>query len=137
MHIRVKGIAVFLICLICVLSLLDAPEYIRCRDIDLCEFLEIYAHLDNLHKSDLMMYLSHIPRSNFFSMLEGIVSNKDLIQDLILLCMLLILSPFKISCDIIKKEGLFSEGIAHARLLIEDILIFQNLEFIKTAVIRS
>ena len=134
---RVKGIVIFLICLICLLSILDAPEYVRCAHIDLCEFLEIHAHLNNILKSDLIMYISHMQRNNFFSMLECIISNKKLIQNLILFCIALILSPFKIICDIKNKKDLFSKNVACTHPSVENRLIAQNLEFIKISVIRS
>jgi len=36
---------IFLTCLICLLSILDAPEYVQCTHIGVCEFLEVHGNL--------------------------------------------------------------------------------------------
>jgi len=36
---------IFLACLFCLLSLLDAPEYVHCTHIGVCEFLEVHGNL--------------------------------------------------------------------------------------------
>ena len=36
---------IFLTCLICFLSILDAPEYVQCTHIGVCEFLEVHGNL--------------------------------------------------------------------------------------------
>ena len=37
---------IFLACLICILSFLDAPEYVHCTHLGVCEFLEVYGNLN-------------------------------------------------------------------------------------------
>lgn len=48
-----KLLAILLIILIASLTVLDAPEYVRCTDVGICEFLEVYAHLGNNIRSDI------------------------------------------------------------------------------------
>jgi len=74
---KLKVLAISLICLILALSILDAPEYVRCTDIGLCEFLELHGHLDNILKSDIIRHISNIAKNNLFSMLESIINSKD------------------------------------------------------------
>jgi len=41
--------------LICILHLIDAPEYVRCNHLGVCEFLEVIANLDTTQKSTDIM----------------------------------------------------------------------------------
>ena len=134
---RIKGIAILLICLILVLSLMDAPEYIHCIHIDLCEFLELHAHLDNVLKSDHIKHISYTPGNNFFLMLEDIITNREFVNITIPSYVPLILMSVKTSCDLKNKENLVLTNIAHASLLIQNRLTAQTLELIKISVIRS
>ena len=43
---------IFLVCVICTLSILDASEYVHCRHIGVCEFLEINGDLSSSEKID-------------------------------------------------------------------------------------
>gem|GEM_PF-3003375 len=54
---------IFLVALICILDLMDAPEYTRCTHIGVCEFLEVYADLTETRKlENLIEAIKHLPR---------------------------------------------------------------------------
>ena len=134
---KLKVLAISLICLILALSILDAPEYVRCTDIGLCEFLELHGHLDNILKSDIIRHISNIAKNNLFSMLESIINSKELIQDLISFSNLAVINFSKISCTLTKNQGLDLVKKPRASPLIENNSIEQNLKIVKISVIRS
>jgi len=83
---RLKVLSIFLVCLILALSILDSPEYVRCGHIFLCEFLELHAHLEGILGSDSIKGSFLIRKDNFFSILENLLYRKELIQEIIIVC---------------------------------------------------
>ena len=79
---RLKALAVFMVFIFLVLSILDAPEYVHCMDMGICEFLELQAHSVYLLKLDVMKDIFHKTESNFFNILENIVDSKEFDQGL-------------------------------------------------------
>ncbi|MEW6379357.1 MAG: hypothetical protein AB1611_07095 [bacterium] len=52
--------------LICILCTMDAPEYIRCTHIGVCEFLEVCADFTETRKlENILESISHFPRRIF------------------------------------------------------------------------
>lgn len=51
---------------VCMLSGLDAPEYIRCKHIGVCEFLEVCGDLTTAHKSKIIMETMSRTQSQYF-----------------------------------------------------------------------
>lgn len=82
---NMKIVAVLLVCLILFLSIFDAPEYVRCVDIGICEFLENFGVIN--HFSNFLKRLFHSIISNFFSLLENIAESKECIQNIITMCL--------------------------------------------------
>lgn len=134
---KLKVIAISVICLILSLSILDAPEYVRCTDIGICEFLEIHGHLDNILTSDIICHISHVISNNFFPMLEGIINSKERIQNLICFSNPAILNFPEISCNLIKSQDPDLAKKIPVPCLKESKSIEQNLKIVKISVIRS
>ena len=51
------GLEVILVTLLCTISGLDAPEYVRCQEVGVCEFLEVCGDLTETHKLKLPMLM--------------------------------------------------------------------------------
>ena len=96
-----KIVAVLLVCLILLLSIFDAPEYVRCVDIGICEFLENSGVTDYFSSFLKRLYL--IITSNFYSLLENIVESKECLQDIIATCLSVFVVSFLISFVLNKK----------------------------------
>lgn len=48
---------IILIALLCAISGLDAPEYVRCHEVGVCEFLEVCGDLTDTHKFKIFMLM--------------------------------------------------------------------------------
>jgi hypothetical protein len=48
---------IVLVNLLCAMSGLDAPEYVRCEDIGVCEFLEIFGEVSDTHRFNILMVM--------------------------------------------------------------------------------
>lgn len=134
---KAKVLVIFLVCLILVLSILDAPEFVRCSDIGICEFLELHGLLGNILKSDIMIHICFVETNNFSSILENLINKKELIQNLIFSSIPAVLKSFKISITLIKRELIVLASTEHKFPLIENNLSSQNLKLIGISVIRS
>ncbi len=132
-----KALKIFLVCLILVLSVLDAPEYIRCAHIGLCEFLELNAHMSNSLKSDSINHHSRVGRDNFFSILENLIDSKELIKNLIIFYIPAILSLLEFSRIPIKREELYLRNIELLSLSIEKGMTSYTLKLLEISVILS
>ena len=133
---RLKVLAVFLVCLILALSILDAPEYVHCVHIDICEFLDLHGHLDNILRSDIIKQITHSVKNNFYFILEDLTDSKKLIKKLIIFYLVAILYVFKISCAYKKKDTPLL-STKHKPPLFEENLVHQVLEFVEISVILS
>ena len=51
---RLKLLSIILVCVFVMLIILDAPAYVRCIDIGICEFLDIQCHMANVLESDII-----------------------------------------------------------------------------------
>jgi len=51
------GLEIILITLLCAISGLDAPEYVRCQEVGVCEFLEVCGDLADTHKFMILMLM--------------------------------------------------------------------------------
>lgn len=119
------------------LSILDAPEYVRCVDIDICEFLDIHGHLDNVLRSDIIKQISHAAKNNFYFILEDLIDSKELIKNLIIFYMLAFLYAFKISLDLKRNQDTVLLKTKHTLPLFENNLTSQTLRLIEISVILS
>jgi hypothetical protein len=134
---KLKGLAIILVCLILAMSILDAPEYVRCTSLGICEFLDLHAHLDNLFKSDMIKQISRVSKINFYSLLEDLINSKELIKNLIIFCIPAILSSFKISLALKKSKNPVLLNTRHLPPLLENNITSQTLKFIEISVILS
>ena len=134
---RLKVLAIFLVCLILALSILDAPEYVRCAHTDICEFLDLHCHLDNVLRSDIIKQISHAVKNNFYFILEDLIDSKELIKNLIIFCLPAILYSFKILLDLKKNQNTVFLKSKHTLPLFANILTSKTPKFIETSVILS
>ena len=74
---RLKTIAILLICIIFTLSILDSPEYIHCIHLDLPGALALHAIVFNILKVDIVSKCYYVTENNFFSILENSLDNKE------------------------------------------------------------
>ena len=133
-----KALKIFLVCLILALSLLDAPEYIRCTHLGLCEFLEFCSHFSNTSKSDLTEHHpSWISIDTFFSILEGLKNSRELIKDPTSYYIPAILTFFKFPYIPINRETLYLKNIELSYPSIENSTSSPILRLIEISVIRS
>lgn len=129
----IKILAIFLIIFLLVLNILDAPEYIHCIHIGICEFLELKAHLE----PDVKWNVLYTAKNNFFLMLENLTNSKELIQYLNIFFLPAILKSFKISCSHVKRQNRFLEKSDHPFPLIENNLTAQILKIVEISIILS
>jgi len=132
-----KALKIFLICLILTLSILDAPEYIHCVHLGLCEFLELNAHFPNITRSDIKEHHPRTVKNNFFSFLENLVNNNELIKKLILFYLPFIITFLKLSCILMKKKTLYLRNIGLPSFLVENKISSHSLKILEISVIRS
>lgn len=129
---------IFLICLIIILSILDAPEYIQCIHIGQCEFFELNAHLSNDLKSNIMEnHYSYEARNNFFSIFNNLINNNELIKNFISFYIAAILTFLNFSFLHIKRKTPYLVNIAVPSFLIENSMPSQTLKLLEISVIRS
>lgn len=134
---NIKILIVFIVCLILALSILDAPEYVRCTDIGICEFLELHGLLGNILKLDIIKHISYVATNTFSSILENLINSKELIQKFIFFSIPAILKSFKVSITLTKRQHLVLENSEHTFHSIENSLSPQNLKLVAISVIRS
>ena len=132
-----KTLKIVLVCLILILSILDAPEYIHCIHIGLCEFLELSGHLSNNLKSDFKEHHPRVVRNDFFSFLENLVYSNELIKKIILFYLPFILILLKLTCLFIKKKNLYLKNIEFPSFLVENNISSYSLKLLEISVIRS
>ncbi len=132
-----KFIKIILICLILVLSILDAPEYIHCIHIGLCEFLELRGNLSNNLESDIMDHHSRLVRNNFFTFLEDLTDSNESAKGLIIFYLPFILTFLKFSSILQQKKNPYLQKIALPALLAVDNITSYSLEILEISVIRS
>lgn len=136
---RLKVVAIFLICIFLALSILDAPEYVRCMDVGICEFLELHAHSVYILNLDVMRHHSHEARNNFFSILEDIVDSKEFDKDITVCNIHSMLNTFKTfypsiirkDMSLLNKHKRFTSGLS------QNPLKEQTLEIVEISVILS
>jgi hypothetical protein len=134
---RSRVLTLFLICLIIALSILDAPEYVRCIDIGLCEFLEVTGHIMNHFKKFIIQFTSFRTKYNFFSILEETIDTRKLYKNIIILLLPAIFRFFKDSYSLIKNQVIVLLKTVHFAPLFENISCSQNLKLIEISVILS
>jgi len=134
---RLRVLAIILVCLILMLSILDAPEYVRCTDTGICEFLDLHGHVADIQKSDILKHVSYIVINNFFSLLENSINSKELIQNFIIFCIPDTRDSFKISCPLLIGQNKDLEKTNHITPFKENSLYSQNLKLVQISVIRS
>lgn len=132
-----KALSIFLICVILALSVLDAPEYVKCTDIGICEFLELQCHLGNDIISEVIGHIFDVKRNNLFSMMENIINRKELIQNLIFFSIPAILKSIRSGYKPAKGQNIDSTDTENSTYLIENILIEENLKIVEISIIRS
>jgi hypothetical protein len=118
---------IVLVSLLCAISGLDAPEYVRCHDIGVCEFLDVSANIGETHKSKIIMLqaVSHnfpgakAAKSIYFIINRGINSSQEILFSL----------PRR---NI--KVSINTNDVSHPR---ESNLPSETLRFITTSIIRS
>ena len=119
------------------MSILDAPEYVRCTHLDICEFLELHAHLANVLKTDMLYHISYAEKNNFYSILENLIYSKELIKNIFIFCIPAILTSFKISLNLKKSRNPILLNAQNIHPLFENNLTSQTLEFMESSVILS
>ena len=135
--INYRLIKIILICLILVLSILDAPEYINCVHIGLCEFLEIKGLLSSDLESDSMKdNHSRLARNNFFIILEDITISNKLAKNHIIYYLPLILSSLEFLSSLRQNKNLYLQKTVSS-LIVANNTISKSLELIDISVIRS
>lgn len=131
-----KVLTIFLVFLIFVLCILDAPEYIRCNHIGLCEILEIPVLQKNILKKRYYdAYFLCRKKYKFF--LENFLVEKELIQHLEVFCIEAESKSFKISCTLTETQNTVLVKTGNPFPLIENHLTAQILKIVDISVIRS
>lgn len=133
----IKVLAILLICLILSLSILDAPEYVRCTDIGICEFLDLHAYSANILSLDIIMRFFNAPKNKFYSVLENLIISKESIQNFVNLCIPAIIDSFKFLCPLKKEKNINFAKTEHTFHLVENDLAEQTIDILKVSVIRS
>jgi hypothetical protein len=118
---------IVLISLLCAISGLDAPEYVRCHEVGIDEFLEISANLGETHRSKIIMLkaVSHnfpgtdAAKSMHFIINRSINSSQEILFFL----------PRRDT-----KVSINTNDVSHPR---ESKLPSETLRFITTSIIRS
>ena len=82
---RLKIIAIVLVCIIFSLSILDSPEYVHCIHLDLPGSFGLHAIVFNILKVQVISNVYYVTRDNFFSILENSLDNKEYFLPFILL----------------------------------------------------
>jgi len=116
---------------------MDAPEYVRCTDTGICEFLDLHCHLAGIEKLDIIKRFSYAKRNNFFAMIEGSINSKELIQNFVIFCIPESLDSFKIACPLSMGQNEDLEKIRHISPFIEKNYNSHNLKLVQISVIRS
>lgn len=137
---NIKLLSMLLVCLILTLSILDAPEYINCVHIGLCEFLELSASIEIL-QPDIERHISYTTRNIFYSVLENyinITDKENSINNLNISYIPAIINSSKISFDFTKiQNGITAKQRATAVFDEESLDKRSILSVVKTSVIRS
>lgn len=134
---RLKLLSIILVCLFVMLSILDAPAYVRCNDIGICEFLDIHCHMPNVLKSDIIEHVSSFILNRFFTLLENSINRKELTLNFIIFCIPDSRDSFAISCPLLTGQDVDSEETNHITPFKENSLYSQSLKLVRTSVIRS
>jgi len=138
---------------VCMLSGLDAPEYVRCKDIGVCEFLDICGDLSVAQKSKMHIDSIGFPYQNFTSRadlkrgpsfvppLKKVACSTGYIQDLALLNKLLILDRcvqtfHEILSPPLMQDGEILADAGHTFSSAESRSPSQCLQIIPTVIIR-
>ena len=74
---RLKIIAILLICIIFALSMLDSPEYIHSIHLDLSGSFDLHTIVTNILRVEFIFKDYYVTRDNFFSILENSIDNKE------------------------------------------------------------
>ena len=132
-----KVLAILLICLILSLSILDAPEYVRCTNVGMCEFLDLHAHQANILKLNTIMRFYNTAKNNYSSILENLIISKESIQSFVTLCIPAIIESFKFLFPLKKTRNKFFIKKEQTFHLAENDLTVQTIDIVKISVIRS
>lgn len=132
-----KTLKIFLVCLILALSILDAPEYIRCTHIGFCEFLELHYHISNTLKSDLTESTSWVAVKASSLILANLKNSKEIIKGPIISYIPAVLTFFKFPYIPIKRENLYLGNIELPHPVIENSMTSPILRLLGISVIRS
>lgn len=132
-----KFLKIFLVCLILILSILDAPEYINCVHIGVCEFLEIQGQISNSLKSDNTEHHFHMARDNFFMFLEDLAYSNELAKGLFIFYLPFIQTFPKFSSILKQKKNQYLQKIMFSSFSVVNNTIFYSLELLEISVIRS
>lgn len=82
---RLKIIAILVVCIFLTLSILDTPEYVHCINLDLPGSIGLHATVFNILKVKIISKACNMARDNFISILENSIDNKEYFLPLILL----------------------------------------------------
>ena len=74
---RLKIIAIFVVCIFLNLSILDTPEYIHCINPDLPDSLDLHLIVSNILKVEIISKASNMTFDNFISILENSIDSKE------------------------------------------------------------
>ena len=134
---KLKIFAICLVCLILGMGILDAPEYVRCTHLGLCEFLEFQGHLLNILQLKKMTHIMSTTRNHFFSVLEDILSRKKLIQKIFSFCIPNLLMSLKTSSPDHNARDFLIKEIGNKYPLLDIFTAMQTLALIQTTVMLS
>lgn len=149
---------IFLTCLICLLSLLDASEYVQCTHIGVCEFLEVHGNLKPSQEAEKILtsikkvinqpssyfhaffieYYSHCPqRSGDLTFSQGFFENVGLSVPFYILSRYVYPDYKKILCFSFNKGYKILVKQEHIFPITNKFLPSQPLQIISTSIINS
>ncbi|MGA1839004.1 MAG: hypothetical protein ACMUIU_00115 [bacterium] len=74
---RLKIIAIFVVCIFFTLSILDTPEYVHCINLDLLDTSDLHVVVSNILKAEILSKFCDKTFENFISILENSIDNKE------------------------------------------------------------
>lgn len=128
---RLRIIAILLVCIIFALCILDSPEYIHCIHLDLPVSFDLHKIVMNILKVDFVCKSYYVTWDNFFSILENSIDNKESFLPFILV------ADHLLSVIIDCRNNDLESPAQPFPVFIEDNLIPKTLKLTGISIIRS
>ncbi|MGA1863974.1 MAG: hypothetical protein ACMUHX_02815 [bacterium] len=127
---RLKIIAIFVVCIFLTLSILDTPEYVHCINPDLPDSLDLHLIVSNILNVKIISKAFDITFKNFISILENSLDDKEYFLPLIML-------SDHLSSFISKNSNSYSEYPKQTfKILIDKNLVSEVTKLIGISIMR-